>query len=111
MAQWARQYSGNTHETRQTDAELALREAVEAYKNKDAQGDRAKMLGLAAKVFSAREHVIRARLSEFRHVPTEEAMTKHQGTIDSLNAQLEVLRLGGTNALLREFGVPEFVEM
>lgn len=104
MAQWAGQFSGNTHETRRADAENALREAVVQSREAGAPLDREKALKLAAKVLFAREHVLNARLSAFTHVPTTERMEKNEPAIRSLRAKLEALKAGGLDAVLKEFG-------
>ncbi|HEX2616078.1 MAG TPA: hypothetical protein VHL57_00985 [Flavobacteriales bacterium] len=37
-------------------------------------------------------------------------MAEHQRTIRSLNAKLDQLRTGGTDAVLTEFGVPDLIQ-
>ncbi len=108
MAQWARQYTGNTHETRVDDAERALREAIaEQADPKDVLPDevRLKWKKLAEKILFAREQVIRAKLSRSRHVPTEEAFENQKLAQDRMVKSLEVLYKGGVDAILLEFGV------
>lgn len=66
---------------------------------------RLKLTKLAEKVLFAREHMIRARLSRSKHVPTAEAFEKQKLEQDRMAGRLEVLHKGGVDAILLEFGI------
>ena len=103
MAQWARQYSGNTHGTRVEDAEIKLREAIASFRGvtvADVQAKRFAAVRRAAnRVLQARLRFFKARIAAGRTSPTAALTKSHE--------KQRVALAAGVSGILREFGVTE----
>jgi hypothetical protein len=109
MAQWAKQFSGQTHETRVEDCEEALRTAASAFRGAEPaeQTPRAKNVRAVAKrLVSARRHWTKARLLSLEGGAVDEAVA-HRQEISSLRERLERLDANGVADVLAEFGVDD----
>lgn len=99
MAQWSRQYTGNTHGTRISDREGQLRHAIEVYRqnetSSDAQTRIKTIVRMANRLLASR---IDARKSNVP--PSGQIDTKLQAMLD-----------GGVLAILSEFGIPDIEEL
>lgn len=98
MAQWSRQYSGNTHGTRVQDLEQQLQHAIDVFRSRrtsqDAAQSRETVLRMADKLLAAR---IRKRKVNAPQTP------------DGTDSTLQRLARGGVEAILREYNVFEEV--
>ena len=96
MAQWSRQYSGNTHGTRVQDLELQLQHAIRvlrsAEQSRHIDTSRDTVLRMAKKLLAAR---IRKRKVNAPQRP------------DKTDRKLNRLIDGGVDAILHEFNAPE----
>jgi hypothetical protein len=107
VAQWARQFSGQTHETRVADCEEALRTAAAALHGADPADQKRKAKNVRAgakRLVSARRHLMKARLLGLEAGAADEAAA-HQQEISSLRERLEALDAHGLEDVLVEFGV------
>ena len=109
MAQWARQFSGQTHETRVEDCEEALRTAASAFRGAEAADQEAKaknVRAVAKRLVSTRRHLTKARLLTLEGGAADEA-AGHRQEISSLRKRLELLDANGVDDVLAEFGVED----
>ncbi len=108
MAQWLGQFSGHTHATRVEDAKASLRHAVAVLRSAGPGPDRSKGLKtvhrLANCLLKARLKLARARIDAARPL-TAEASSWRGGEIASMERTYAMVREGGLEAILREFGV------
>jgi hypothetical protein len=107
MAQWLRQYSGHTHETRVEDLEAALRKAVHAFRMTGSEPERRKkaksVLRLAKRLLSARRRVRRAWLGAAPRVASEGALAQEGEEIESLPEREAAAIEQGVLEILAEF--------
>lgn len=111
MAQWLGQFTGNTHETKVHDAEDALQHSVDVYRSLLHDASREKK---AKAILKQAERLLRARqkLAGARHaVARERRLTLNPELRDKELKPFEdkerLLRDGGVDAILAEFGVAE----
>jgi hypothetical protein len=125
MAQWLGQYTGKTHATRVADAEVALRRAADVLCEELTADERLQkalaVRGLAERVVALRLRMIRARIVALcaddrfdtggRSSDWETARDMPRRgpaeSISSLRAREELVREGGVEMVLREFGVED----
>jgi hypothetical protein len=104
MAQWSRQFSGETHASKVAELEASLRIAVTSL-NSDSSEDgrprKAKAIrSLAKRLLSARLHLMRSRIVT--------ASEKQIGlNVESLSAREIAARAAGVPGILIEFGVKD----
>ena len=111
MAQWNGQYTGNTHGTKVTDFEHALRHAVEAFRNAsdELRLSKAKAVKkLAAKVLIARLKMVKAKLAETKPVEAKD-WEKRIVQVDHLTILERNLKAAGVAGILIEFGAQELL--
>jgi hypothetical protein len=108
MAQWMGQFSGHTHETKVEDAQASLRHAVEALRSAGLGPDREKKAKavhrLAKRLLTARLKLAKARIAAATDTQSGVALAKRANEIVSLERKYAMVREGGLDAILREFG-------
>ena len=101
MAQWLRQFTGNTHQTKVEDREQQLRHAVQVWATKESPADRLAamqtVLRFADRLHRARIRAMKARIASLDPRDTDR--------LDAARLQLEQLEAGGVQRILREFKV------
>ncbi|MFN0127326.1 MAG: hypothetical protein ACKV19_11640 [Verrucomicrobiales bacterium] len=102
MAQWARQYSGLSHESKVADCEAILREAVERCRESQDSDGWPDFAALAGRVLRARRKAWGAALSRLEE-PRTGAVPQER--IDRLRGRIAELEAGGVAGILREFAV------
>jgi hypothetical protein len=108
MAQWARAYCGETHETKVADAEHSLRLAVAAYHDRETLLNESKQKQrqihqLAERVLTSRLKALKARVSALEST----AMNKRKETDSShLRLQIQAMSDEGVSGILKEFNAP-----
>jgi len=107
MAQWMRQFTGATHDTKVQDVEESLQLAVEALADADGEerADKLKAVEqLAGRLLKARLKAVRAKISALSEPGMESKAAKQLPGLETRRQQL----LGqGVEGILREFNVPE----
>ena len=107
MAQWSRQYTGNTHATRVADLEASLRRAVSAFTEAQSDPERASkaksVRKLAERLLLARRRLLAARRTAAQQVRSGEALAEREKEISRLQERAATLDEGGLRGILAEF--------
>jgi hypothetical protein len=109
MAQWSRQFSGHTHQTRVEDCEEALRGAGNSFREASAATSLEKarnVRDLAQRLLSARRHLLKSRLLDADGASADRA-DRRAAEIASLRTRLETLDRGGIDGILEEFSLED----
>lgn len=111
VAQWLGAFTGNTHETRVGDAEDLLLHAVEVLKSSGSgpyRERRAKSVArLAKRLLAARLKLAKARIAAAEDVQTGVELARRSEEIASLKRREALVRQGGLEAILKEFGAED----
>jgi len=101
MAQWAGQFTGNTHESKVLDREEQLRHAMDVYRSKQTDDERAlqakNIMRLADKLLSARIRAMKARLNAMGPRSPDSPVA------NSMQARIQQVEIGGIRSILAEF--------
>jgi hypothetical protein len=106
MAQWARAYCGDTHETKVGDAERSLRLAVVAYHECETSSKESKQKQihrLAERVLTSRLKALKARISMLNAPGIQK---RKQIDISHLRLQIQSIKDDGVLGILKEFDAP-----
>jgi len=107
MAQWMRQFTGATHDTKVQDVEESLQSAVEALTDADveARADKFKAAEqLAGRLLKARLKAIGAKISALSEPGMESKAAKQ---LPGLETRRQELLDQGVEGILREFKIPK----
>lgn len=96
MAQWSRQYSGNTHGSRVQDYEQSLAHAINVYRDSECADNRAKQ---RKTVFRMADRLLAARMRM-----RKANKPRKPGVVDR---KLQRIIDGGVDAILQEFGIAD----
>ncbi len=105
MAQWSRQFSGYTHETKVQDAEHSLRQAIKTFETlpeTERAGKLKAIRHLSEKVLAARLKALRAKTSALTGPGTK--MTLNESHASHLRIREQELQSQGIDDILKEFG-------
>lgn len=109
MAQWMRQFSGNTHATKVQDLEIVLRKAVAALgaasPGKERETKAKSVRKVAERLLSARSKMLKARLDAAR--TGQESESEEGSGISSLRQRIVRLSEEGLDGILVEFGAED----
>jgi hypothetical protein len=102
----ARQFTGNTNKTAVLDAEERLRHAIDVLRSAD-EADRVRkaksVRALAKRLYSARVHLLKARLKAAARAPLGKARPLDPKEASRLQAELASLTSSGIDGILAEF--------
>lgn len=101
MAQWLRQFTGNTHQTKVKEREQQLRHAVDVLETKESPADQIAsmqtVLRLAEQLHRARIRALRAQIASLD--------PRESDRLDAALQKRDQLEAGGAQQILREFQV------
>ncbi len=107
MAQWMRQFTGATHDTKVQDVEESLQSAVQALADAagEARADKLKAVEqLAGRLLKARLKAVRAKISALSEPGMERKAAKQ---LPGLETSRQQLLDQGVDGILREFKIPK----
>lgn len=109
MAQWLRQFSGNTHQTAVLDAEGLLKRAVQAFVDASPVEKPEKLKSVRAltkRLYTVRVRFLKAQLSAAADPACDTVLAARSHEIAKLEQALSLLTAGGMAQILKEFSVP-----
>jgi len=110
LAQWIRQFTGNTHETKVEDIESSLTKAIEQLRSvadKEMGKWRKSVFHLAERLLAARIKMMKVRISNLKPLASPKDESKKLNNLEDRKQRLEEEGLQG---IFIEFGIEDLMK-